>query len=258
MPAVLSRTTRMPNGLTNAAPKQTLSNAGFPDPTWSAMLALDFLSALDASALSNSGGSTFALTIGVGGNALLTSGAVANTPAFASTPQNSFQVTTGKRMFFKWKGSVDNLLGTIMVGWYASAAANVAGIYITSDTSGNLFLNVNGTSNTNIPFPASCKIAAGTVVELGLEVDPQGNVFAYWNPTTGGQPGSGTVGAVDGSTTVGTTPDGSVAALYVQLNGALTGVTPPTGTLLAGMGVNPTTAAARTLTTDFLVAAQDR
>ena len=258
MPAVLSRTTRMPNGLTNASPKQTLSNAGFPDPTWAMLLALDFINALDSSALSNSGGSTFALTTGVGGNALLTSGAVANTPAFASTPQNAFQIASGKRMFFKWKGSLDNLLGTIMVGFYAAAATGVAGVYITSDTSGNLFLNVNGTSNTQTAFPSSCKIAAGTVVELGLEIDPQGNVFAYWNPTTGGQPSSGTVGAVDGSTTVGTTPDGSVTALYTQLNGALTGVTPPTGTLLAGVGVNPTTAAARTLTSDFIVAAQDR
>lgn len=250
MPAQLSRTTRMPYGMTNAAPRQTMGNAGLPDPTWSMMLALDFISSLDTSALSIGGGGTFASSTGVGGNATLTSGAVANTIQYAATSQSVFQITQGQRMFFKWQGSLDSLLGTIQLGFVASNTAGPLGVYITSTvTTGALQLVVSGAGGTTtVPFPANLALVAGTVVELGIEIDPLGNVFAFFNPTTGDAPPN----------TNGSIANGPVAAAYQQLNGALTGVSLPVGTLFAHMSVNPTTAAARTLITDFIVAAQHR
>jgi hypothetical protein len=259
MPATLSRTTRMPHGVTNASPKQTLGNAHFPDPTYAAIIALEYLNNGDLTALTLAGGGTLTQAASVlGGASALTSGAVAATPQTAVTPA-AFQ-TNGKRMFLKWAGQLDSLLGTIQIGFFASASATAQGIYILSDTSGNLTLNVRNASGvTTVPFPTVCNLAAATNVELGLEIDTQGNVFAFWNPTTGDTNDNGLIGAV----TAGVAPnpamaDGYVAAAYYQLNGALTGLFLPTVIMQAGFAVNPTTAAARTLQTNFFLAAQQR
>jgi len=258
MPAVLSRTTRSPHGHTNAAVRQTLGNAAFQDPTYAAIFEVDYLGPNDLTAMSLSGGGTLAqVASALGGQALMTSGAVANTPEAAVTPA-AFQ-TNGKRMFMKWSGQVDSLLGTLQVGFFASAAAAAQGIYITSDTSGNLYLNVrNGTGLSQVQFPAACNLAAATFVELGLEVDPQGNCFAFWNPSTGDTNDNGLIGAINNGITNNGSPDGYVAALYYQLSGALQGLNLPTGLLEAGYAVYPTTSAARTLTVDFFLAAQHR
>jgi len=258
MPATLSQTTRMPHGLTNAAPKQTMGNAHVPDPTFAALISLDYLNAGDLTALALAGGGTLAqVASSLGGAGLLTSGAVAATPQSASTPA-AFQ-TNGKRMFMKWSGQVDSLLGTLQIGFFATPVANAQGVFITSDTSGNLTLNVrNGTGLQTFPFPAACPLAAATQVELGIEIDTQGNCFAFWNPTTGDQPDRGTIGAITNGITNNGAPDGAVVGAYYQLNGVLQGLTLPTGLLQAGYAVIPSTAAARTLTTDFFVAAQHR
>lgn len=259
MPAVLSQTTRMPHGLTNAAPRQTLGNAHFPDPTHSFVIALDYLNANDLTALTLAGGGTLTqFSSALGGQSGMTSGAVANTPQSASTPA-AFQ-TNGKRMFMKWAGQVDNLLGTLQIGFFTTPVAASQGIFIQSDTSGNLSLIVrNGTGTTTVPFPTGCNLVAATNVELGLEVDDQGNCFAFWNPTTGSVADRGFIGAVTtGVAPNPAAPNGYVASAYFQLNGALQGLTLPTGLLEAGFAVIPTTAVARTLTTDFFVAAQHR
>lgn len=259
MPAVLSSTTRMPHGVTNAAPRQTLGNAHFPDPTYAALIALEFLNAGDLTALTLAGGGTLTqFSSALGGQSGLTSGTVANTPQSAATPA-AFQ-TNGKRMFMKWSGQVDNLLGTLQIGFFTTPVAASQGIFIQSDTSGNLSLIVrNGSGTTTVPFPAVCNLVAATTVELGIEVDPQGNCFAFWNPTTGDVADRGQIGAVTSGTAPNpAAPDGYVAAAYYQLNGALQGLNLPTGLLEAGFAVIPTTAVARILTTDFFVAAQHR
>jgi hypothetical protein len=258
MPATLSQTSRSPHGLTNASPKQTLGNAHFPDPTFAALISLEYLDAGDLNSLTLAGGGTLtAVASALGGQALLTSGAVASTPQSASTPA-AFQVN-GKRMFIKWSGQVDSLLGTLQIGFFATPVAAAQGIFITSDTSGNLFLNVRNASGLQqFPFPTACKLAAATAIELGIEVDTQGNCFAFWNPTTGSTPDVGTIGAITNGVTNPGAPDGYVASAYFQLNGALQNLNIPTGLLQAGYAVIPTTAAARTLTTDFFVAAQHR
>lgn len=250
MSARLSRTTRMPNGLTNAAPRQTLSNAGFPDPTWELMFYKDFVQPSDVNAFNTGGGGTFALTTGVGGFGLLTSGAVGGTLEFAATIQAIFQIVSGQRMFFKWSGAIDSLLGTLIAGFVEANTATPNGVYITSAvTTGALSLVIkNGTGTTTVPFPANLALVAGTNVELGIEIDPQGNVFAYYNPTTGASK----------TNTDGSVSNGPVVAAYAQLNGVNQNLTLPTGAMDAQMGVVPTTAVARTLTVDFFVAAQQR
>lgn len=258
MSATLSRTTRMPYGVTNASPRQTLSNAGFLDPTFAALIALDYINANDLTALPNLAGSALmAQAAGIGGQASQTSGAVANTISAASTPA-VFQIN-GKRIFMKWSGQVDSLLGTLFVGFFVSASLTSHGVFITSSTAGALTLNVIGAGGTQtFPFPAACVLAAATPIELGIEIDEQSNVFAYWNPTTGAINNQDTVGAVTFGTTGNGNPNGPVVSAYNQLNGQLQGLTLPTDLLEAGFGVDPTTAAARLLTTDFFVAAQHR
>lgn len=254
MTAVLSRTTRMPNGVTNAAPRQTMGNAGFPDPTWAAKIALDYIHNGDLTALSETGSAVVASAAGVGGNATITTGAAANVPGLASTAQAAFQLpaagNTLGRMFFKWAGALDSLVGTLLVGFIGSTIASPQGVYIQSAvTTGALSLVVkNGTGTTTVPFPANLALVAATQVELGIEIDGQGNCFAYFNPTTGEAP----------QNTDGSIANGPVAAAYNQLNGALTGLTLPTGALLAAQGAIPTTAVARVLTVDYFVAAQQR
>ena len=255
MPAELSRVTRMPFGVTNAAPRQTMANYGCPDPVWSAYIDLDYIQLGDATATTQTGTASLALTAGVGGLALLTTNAVGGTLGASSTNQAVFQVpqTTNAqgRMFFKWAGAIDSLLGTLQVGFVASYASSPQGIYIQSAvTTGALSLIVkNGSGTSTFPFPANLALVAGVQVELGIEVDIYGNVFAYYNPTTG---------EFSQQNSNGTISNGPVVAAYIQNNGALTGLFLPTGVLFASQGANPTTAAARTLTIDYFVAAQVR
>jgi hypothetical protein len=259
MPAKLSRTTRMPYGMTNAAARQTMGNSGVADPTWARMIALEYINNNDTTALTENGSATVTLAAGVGGSATLTTGAVANTLGAAATAQAVFQVPTTAnnlgRMFFKWQGSIDSLVGTLQVGFVASAASSPQGIYIQSAvTTGALSLIVkNGSGTTTVPFPTSLALVAGTTVELGLEVDTLGNVFAFFNPTTGAEPITGTVP----STPIGTVANGPVVAAYNQLNGALTGLFLPTAALYASQGAIPTTAVARVVTVNFFVALQE-
>jgi hypothetical protein len=252
MAATLSRTTRMPYGVTNAAPRQTLGNYGAPDPVWSAYVDLDYIQNGDTTALSQNGGATVALVAGLFGLAAVTTGAVANTLGASSTAQAVFQVPTTanglSRMFFKWDGMLDSLLATLQVGFVASAASSPQGIYIQSAvTTGALSLIVkNGTGTTTVPLGQS--LVAGTPVELGIEVDIMGNVFAYFEPGTG-EPVTNTNGTLS---------NGPVAVAYNQVNGALTGLFLPTSVLFASQGAIPTTAVARVMTVDFFVAAQQR
>lgn len=250
----ISAVTRMPFGVTNASPRQTMANYGCPDPMWSAYVDLDYIQNGDITALTQNGGATLALVAGVGGLATVTTGAAANTLGAASTNQAVFQIPQTSnaqgRMFFKWAGSIDSLLGTLQVGFVASAASSPQGIYIQSTvTTGALSLIIkNGSGTTTVPFPANLALVAGTQVELGIEVDTLGNVYAYFNPTTGEAPYN----------TNGTLSNGAVVASYNQLNGALTGIFLPTGVLFASQGAIPTTAVARVLTVDYFVAAQVR
>ena len=259
MPAKLSRTSRNPNGITNAAPRQTMGNSGVPDPTWARMIALEYISNTDLTAMTANGGATLALAAGVGGAAALTTGAAAGTLGAFSTTQAVFSVPTVAnnlgRLFFKWQGSIDSLLGTLQVGFVASAAAAPQGIFIQSAvTTGALSLIVrNGSGTTTVPFPASLALVAGTQVELGLEVDTLGNVFAFYNPTTGAVQNTGNVPA----TPIGTQANGPVTAAFNQDKGALTGLFLPTAAMFASQGAIPTTAVARVVTVNFFVAVQE-
>jgi len=259
MPAKLSRTTRMPYGFTNAAYRQTMGNSGVPDPTWARVIALEYINNGDLTALTAGGSAVMATATGVGGSATLTTGAAANTLGAYATTQAVFQVPTVAnnlgRMFFKWQGSIDSLLGTLQVGFVASAASSPQGVYIQSTvTTGALSLIVkNGSGTTTVPFPANLALVAGTSVELGIEIDTLGNVFGYYNPTTGAEPITGTVP----STPIGTVANGPVVAAYNQLNGALTGLFLPTAALYTSQGAIPTTAVARVLTVNFFVAVQE-
>jgi hypothetical protein len=247
--------TRMPRGVTNASGRQTMGNFGAPDPTWARVIALEYINNNDATALTENGGATVAIVAGVGGQATLTSGTTANTLGAAATAQAVFQVPTTTnglgRMFYKWSGTLDSLLGTVQLGFVGSAASAPQGIYISSTvTTGALQLVVyNGTTTKTFPFPSNCTIVAGTQLELGIEVDYMGNVGCFYNPTTG-NPQNGTYGVN------GVVSNGPVVVAQNEFNGALTGLPLPTGALYASMGVIPTTAAARTLTNNFFVAAQ--
>lgn len=258
MPQTPSRTTRMNHGVTNAAQRQTLGNADFPDPTYAVVIALEYINNNDLTAMTLAGGGSLTQSANMlTGAATLASVATAGTTQSAVTPA-AFQVI-GKRMFIKWAGMVDSLLGTIQIGFFASSTPTSQGVFILSDTSGNLTLNVrNAVGVTSVPFPATCNLVANVAVELGLEIDVQGNCFAYWNPTTGNVNDVGTIGAIASGVVNTGSPDGYVCAAYNQLNGALQNLPLPTALLQAGYAVTPTTAAARSLTSNFFLASQNR
>ena len=72
----ISAVTRMPSGVTNASPRQTMANYGCPDPMWSAYVDLDYIQNGDITALTQNGGATLVLVAGVVVLATVTTGSL--------------------------------------------------------------------------------------------------------------------------------------------------------------------------------------
>lgn len=246
-----SLTTRMPNGLTNADPWQTMAAAGYPDPTFAHVYANDFddyTAAQWTATLVGTG--TQALAAGDGGNLLITNTTGAADATYMQKTPATFTMTLGKQMFFKFAGTLSAVnLDVFFCGFSQSGATTQAsitdGIYIVKATAqAGLVLNIVSNSvTTSFPLPSSCVLTAGTYFELGIMVDVLGNVAAFWNPTTGW---TATIAAQNGAAR------GRVAsAIAPTLPRSNQNLAPHFG-LLNSSGV------ANTLTVDFIVFGKDR
>ena len=252
-------TTAMPNGLTNAAPWQTMGNAGTTDPTWSHRYAQDFDTFNTADwTINKVGTGTTALTPFQGG-ALLVSNTAGATDAIEMQLVNaSFQVGTNpvsKACYFKFAGQMSDIANSgFYTGLVQAGATTIAsitdGVFISKDTTttGALTLHIRKASaDVNVVLPSPNTLVAATNFELGIVVDSLGNTLAFFNPTTGSNP----IFAAAAASTTGASR-GAVAVIPAASNQL------PTALLTPAFGYINASAATRTLTVDYLVVSNER
>jgi hypothetical protein len=261
-----SLTTRMPGGVTNAAPWQTMGASGVPDPTWAHVYANDFDTyAAGDWTIALTGTGTVAKTDFDGGAILLSNTAGATDAQYVQLTNAGFKMLPNKAAFFKFAGQMSDIANDVFyAGLVQKGATTLAsitdGVFIskTTSNSGALTLNVRqgGTAYT-AAFPALEAIAANTYFELGFMVDYLGNVAAFFNPTTGSNP-------ISAAAAASSQARGRVAALYA--NGGpgpipasqAAPIVLPTALLTPAFGLLNASAATRTLTVDYLVATRER
>ena len=251
-----SQTTRIPDGVTNAAPWQTFANVGVLDPSWAHVYHNDFDTYLPSDwTITLTGTGTSALAVGaIGGALLATTTAGAADANYYQLVQASFQLTPRETLHFKYFGILSDVTNDVFYAGMLSKSATpltaTDGIYILKATGqAGLTLNsVIGGVTTSTPIPGT--LVAGVAFELGLEVDYLGNLAAFFNPGTGGPFTAPTLNSHPGR-----------QAVIFGLN-AVTGQSPSAAltqvALSPSFGLLNSTAAARTLTTDYVTVASSR
>lgn len=244
-------TTRMPQGVTNAAPWQTMGLSGVPDPTWSHLYRNDFDQYVAADwSLTGTGTPTAALSAGNGGIITLSTTAGANdSVVFQKTPA-AFAVVANKQMFFKFAGTLSSVAGAFFCGiadiGEGAEGATVDGILINKAAGvSTLTLDIFvASAKTSFAFPATCTLAAATAFELGFAIDPIGNVLAFYNPTTGNNQINASVVASSGQ---------SRGAVAVAAAPSL-----PTTNMAPVCSYVNASAAAQTIKADYFVVSNER
>jgi hypothetical protein len=233
----MSNPTRLYSGLSTAYPNETLYSFPFPDPfhtgstqtLGSSTYVNDFNTLVGTDYTVTGTSSTFALTNGLGGQAILTPGGT--TTATAAYKAASFmQFVAGNRMWFTTRIQASAVAGNVSfyVGlrngsgvtdglWFAKAAAS---------TSINLVSTVNSTATTLVTGVATA--AAATWVELGFYYDGT-DIIVYSNSQQVARVSAPTIGST------GTTLTNALLGPVFQIT--------PTAT--------------DTLTADFVLAAQE-
>lgn len=157
-------------------------------------------------------------------------------------------MNSGKALFFKFACTLSDVTNDLILAGLCNSSTTFAGvtdgIYINKPSGGTLFnliVNVGGTAVTT-PFPAACLPVAGTQFEIGFMLDWLGNVAGFWNPLTGTQ------FILNALTTAQTR-----GRVCQALTPALTAVG-----LAPTFGIQNGSAAARTMTVDFIVASNER
>lgn len=264
-------TTRMPLGLTNAAPWQTLGNAGFPDPTWSHLYEDDFDPYVASYyTISGTGGAVAAIA-GRGGIISATTPAVNTDAVIIQRATATFNVQNSTTIFgnrvtaptwFKialWN-TVVGASGTIVTGIADSLTAPNNGYTIQRTAGGVWSLNMYSASGTAIAtatLPAYTETfyqasqTTGFPFELGIYVNSIGDIGAFVNPTTG--PSSN--GSTPNGFVAGTNGRGPVAVIP---NTAYTIPATQTVYIAPGFAYTNTAAQAGGIDIDYIVAAQDR
>lgn len=245
--------TRNPNGVNNCAPWQTMANAGHNDPTWSHQYSNDFDTYAPGDwGVTVIGTGTQALIPYDGGAILLSNSAGIADASYLQPAVASFQLLATKEVFFKFNGVLSDVLnGVFFAGLIAKSATPLAaadGLYILKPTGAAALqlVSVIGGVTTVVAFPAASIPVAGIAFEVGIHVDFQGNVEAFFNPTTGFNP-------ITPANAAAGQARGRVASAAFPSAPALTQVL-----LAPSFGLLNSTAAVRTLTVDYVVAARNR
>ena len=265
MPQFSTLSSSFPNGVNNCDPYQTMAQAGTPDPTFAAVWADDFLNYTAANYTNTVVGTgaasqvASAATYGAGGYEVLTTSAGATDAVYQQLATAPFLLNTSSNLgvhalFFKAKFQLSDATNCdfycgLMAVSTTPLSGTVDGVYIqklTGQTGFTLQVVSGGVVLQSVPLPALCVAAAATPIELGIMVDWQQNVAAFWNPTTGNQPRANPAAPAGAS-------DGRVAS-YIPALGALlspAAVTP-------SIGIRNGAAAIKTCAVDFLVATYER
>ena len=193
MPA--SQTTRMPNGVTNAAPWQTLAAAGFEDPSWAYQDFNDFdhYTAGEWTITNTGTGAPAALAYQNGAITIPTSIGAADA-TYMQRPVASHKLALGDDYFFKFGGLLSEVTNCVFhCGLIATSATPVAaadGIFFVKATgqAGLVLNSVIGGVTTSVALPAWANLVAATYFELGFHVTQGGDIEVFCNPTTGSNP----------------------------------------------------------------------
>ena len=238
----MSNPTRLYNGLSTAYPNEPLYSYPFPDPfhtgsnqfTGSSTYVNDFNTLIGTDYTVTGASSTFALTNGIGGQAILTPGGT--TTATAAYKAGTFlQFTAGYRTWYVVRFKVSAVAGS--VAYYAGLRAGSAttdGLWFAkaaSSTSINLVSTVNSTATTLVTGVATA--VAGAWVEVGFYYDGT-DLICY-----------------SGTASTDMVPDARVSAVTI----GSTGTTLTNALLSPVFQITPT--ATDTMTTDFVLAAQE-
>jgi hypothetical protein len=258
-----NQSTRTPTGSTNAAPWQTMGNCGSQDPTWVHEYFNDFNTYVATDwTVTVVGAGTTALTPLDGGWLLSTTSAGVADALYNQLGAASFKIgsTIGtatqqpKDTFFKYSGTLSDVINCqFFAGLIVTSASPLTatdGLYIYKNTGSAAMYLISkiGGVTTTYPFPALCIPTAGVAFEVGIHVDPYGNIEAFWNPSTGNNP----VGYNQAANF--NQPVGAVVKAYQA--GAASLVT--TALLNVSFGILNSSAVARSLTTDYIVAERHR
>lgn len=249
-----SLTTRMPDGVTNAAPWQTMGNSGIPDPTWSHLYVNDFdtYTAGDWTVTTVGTGVVTKTPFNGGAINLATSAGATDSQA-VQLAEAGFQLLPGKSCFLKFSGQISDILNdTFFFGLAQAGATTMAsitnGIFVSKDTAttGALTLHVRSASvDVSVPLPLSQSLVAGTPFELGIVAGFDGNALAYFNPTTGKNPIYASVAA---------SPNGQSRGAVALLAGA----TFPVGLMAPMVSMTNASAVIRNLVADYIVVSNER
>lgn len=238
----MSNPTRLYSGLSTAFPNEPLYSYPFPDPfhtgsgqyVGSSSYINDFNTLIGTDYTVTGTSSTFAITNGVGGQAVLTPGGT--TTATAAYKAGTFmQFIAGYRLWYVVRFKVSAVAGS--VSYYAGLRAGSAttdGLWFAkaaSSTSINLVSTVNSTATTLVTGVATA--VADSWVDLGF----------YYDGTD--------LTCFSGTSSVDMSPDARVSAVTIGSTG-----TNLTNALLSPVfQITPT--ATDTMTTDFVLAAQE-
>jgi hypothetical protein len=173
----MSNPTRLYAGLSTAYPNETLYSFPFPDPfhtgstqtLGSSTYTNDFNTLIGTDYTVTGTSSTFALTAGVGGLAILTPGGT-TTATSAYKSGQFFQIVSGNRFWYTTRIQASAVAGN--VSFYAGLQAGSStndGLWFSkaaASTSINLVSVVGGTSTTIASGIAT--VAAATWIEFGL------------------------------------------------------------------------------------------
>jgi len=207
MPQFSSQASLFPNGVNNCDPYQTMAASGIPDPTFADVWVDDFniyTAANYTVTVVGTGAATLvpsAVTYGAGGYEVLTTSAGATDAVYQQLASAPFLLNTSSnlglhQLFFKAKfvlsdaTNCDFYCGLMAVST-TPLSGTVDGVYIqklTTQTNFTLQIVSGGVVLASVPLPTPCVAANATLCELGIMVDWNQNVAAFWNPTTGNQP----------------------------------------------------------------------
>ena len=258
-----NKTTRTPTGTTNAAPWQTMANAGTQDPTWVHEYFNDFNTYLPSDWVVTVGGTgTSALTAFDGGALLSTTSAGATDYLYYQLAAAGFKIGSTiasatqrpKDTFFKYAGILSATVNTVFYAGLiipsVTPLAATDGLYIYKAAGAGTLSLVSkiGGVTTTYPLPINLTITNTVFFEIGFHVDPYGNIEVFYNPTTGDNP-------VEYNQVQNySQPVGSVLKIYQS--GATSLVT--SALLSPSFGIGNTLAGPFTLTTDYIVAERHR
>jgi len=227
--------TRFPNGVTNVAENDLFCDLAMPDPTQFHTYFDDFdtYTAAQWTVTETSATATQALADGDGGWLLLTNSTEDDSLNALQKVGESFLLTSGKKTFFKTRFKVsDATQSDVVIGLQITDASPLDvsdGVYFLKTDGAatvDLICRKNATTGSNTET-AVATLSDDTFVTLGWYYDGQGSITYSVNGTV--------AGSMDASSSY--LPDTDLTVSFAIQNGA---------------------AAAKTMTVDFIYAAQQR